>query len=510
MKEGRRVFAKGCIACHSSIQPGNSLALEQSIVQKDLPSAEDRSRLQLSIDDLWELTHGSGTLPPLYEVWAKKAVEEEGFWKENYLSTDNRLPITMIGTNSARAMATNAIHDNIWEDFSSLTYKELDSVGQIEFRDPFSQARKSYVASDGGPGYYRVPSLISAWSTAPFFHNNALGDFNNDPSVDGRLNAYHDAMEKLLWPRRRIQRGHDRAALSERERVTNDQARFDSGLVWRTNAPSNLLIRGHQVPSLTAGMFGVSPFFAKSLLPWLIPVILFALGLLMLAGRTIRDGLERLESRFPKLHSAVWPIRFLISAGLLIAAVLIGVWVWKYRDALALVETSSGWSFPWLQVQAFIPSVVLFLVAFLLIIDGYSLRFTVDRLTSLFGILTLALSLIVAVGAGRALAGHGGDVKIGPFPQGMPVNLVANLDPKASPKKVAKAIKALTRYLADWHQAPPNEKIGLAEFERDVAPLLQEVSKCPDLVLDRGHGYEFIQQMTDTEKRQLIELVKTF
>jgi hypothetical protein len=33
---------------------------------------------------------------------------------------------------------------------------------------------------DGGPGYYRTPSLISCWSSAPFLHNNALGKFTGD------------------------------------------------------------------------------------------------------------------------------------------------------------------------------------------------------------------------------------------------------------------------------------------------------------------------------------------
>ena len=31
------------------------------------------------------------------------------------------------------------------------------------------------------PGYYRVPSLVSVWSSAPFLHNNMLGKFTGDP-----------------------------------------------------------------------------------------------------------------------------------------------------------------------------------------------------------------------------------------------------------------------------------------------------------------------------------------
>src|SRR6185437_11601042 len=69
--------------------------------------------------------------------------------------------------------------------------------------DPFSGADRSFQTPSGGPGYYRVPTLTSIWATAPFFHNNALGTFNNDPSVQGRLDAFDDAIHRLLWPERR-------------------------------------------------------------------------------------------------------------------------------------------------------------------------------------------------------------------------------------------------------------------------------------------------------------------
>ena len=41
------------------------------------------------------------------------------------------------------------------------------------------------------------------WAFAPFFHNNSLGEYNGDPSVEGRMRAFDDAVEKLLWPEKR-------------------------------------------------------------------------------------------------------------------------------------------------------------------------------------------------------------------------------------------------------------------------------------------------------------------
>src|SRR5262249_50927893 len=51
--------------------------------------------------------------------------------------------------------------------------------------------------------YYRTPTLVSVWATAPYLHNNSVGEYNGDPSIAGRMAAYEDGMSKLLWPERR-------------------------------------------------------------------------------------------------------------------------------------------------------------------------------------------------------------------------------------------------------------------------------------------------------------------
>jgi hypothetical protein len=51
--------------------------------------------------------------------------------------------------------------------------------------------------------YYRTPTLVSIWATAPYLHNNSVGVYNGDPSVAG-IAAYEDGMGKLLWPERRL------------------------------------------------------------------------------------------------------------------------------------------------------------------------------------------------------------------------------------------------------------------------------------------------------------------
>ena len=248
------MFARGCIACHSSIQPGDLPELEQELAVEGtsllppigaLPkdswagkrsewdaqldeALADRRRLRLTLEDRSRLARGDGKLPGAYAEWARKAVEHREFWEHqarvwdangdpvldpngaqeratvhNYLSIDERIPVTVVGTNSARATGTNSLHGHVWEDFASQTYKELDAVGPIRYRDPLSQANKSFSPPGGGVGYYRVPTLISVWATSPFFHNNALGHYNNDPSTKGRLASFDDSIERLLWPDKR-------------------------------------------------------------------------------------------------------------------------------------------------------------------------------------------------------------------------------------------------------------------------------------------------------------------
>ena len=172
MTRGKEVFADSCAVCHSSKQPP--------------PNIDPRS--------------GEG------RAWFRAAVVAPDFLENNFLSNDKRYPLTKIETNSTRSFATNAKADHIWDNFSSLTYKQLSPVDELEFFNPFDETHPIKFKpkeKNIGPGYYRTPSLISVWSSAPLLHNNMLGKFTGDPSVVGRIEAFNDAIEKLLWPEKR-------------------------------------------------------------------------------------------------------------------------------------------------------------------------------------------------------------------------------------------------------------------------------------------------------------------
>ena len=104
--------------------------------------------------------------------------------------------------------------ENIWDNFSSQSYKELPSVGTITVHDPMTGQARAYPMPAGGRGYTRPASLISLWSTAPFLLNNSVGkldpqaygdyiELSPSPSVDARMRSFQDSIEQMLWPEKR-------------------------------------------------------------------------------------------------------------------------------------------------------------------------------------------------------------------------------------------------------------------------------------------------------------------
>jgi hypothetical protein len=302
LERGGVVFGQNCASCHSSKRPP--------------PNTPDEAA--------W---------------FAQQAVKPE-FRDDNFFSDDRRHPVTKIKTNAARACGTNAREGHIWANFSSETYKQLPSPGSIEVWNPYTEATENFPIPQGGPGYYRTPSLIACWSSAPFLHNNMLGKFTGDPSVKGRMEAFNDAAQKLLWPDKRLGKES----------------------IWRTSQECEFTIHGDYLPP--------------------------ALKVL--------------------LKSQLDP-------------------------------------------------------------DGY--------------------------------------FRIGYVPAGTPVNLLANVDPKTDPKDLAVLLLKINKTLLEIKQQNLDSAAAREVMKREIAPALWKVSKCPDLVEDRGHY--FGTDLPDSDKQALIEYLKT-
>ena len=190
LHRGKIVFAERCARCHSSKIPTPAPGLDPG-------GCSGKDYL-----DCWN-KYWAWTKTEDFKSKMREMVLQKDFLDDNYLSTDLRVPVTLIQTNACSPLATNAIAGNIWDNFSSQTYKDLPSVGSITVYDPFTGAPRQYAMPAGGRGYTRPPSLISIWSTAPFLLNNSLGKFDSSPSVSSRMDTFQDAIEKLLWPEKR-------------------------------------------------------------------------------------------------------------------------------------------------------------------------------------------------------------------------------------------------------------------------------------------------------------------
>src|SRR4029453_11593228 len=133
-----------------------------------------------------------------FKAAMRELVLEGNFLDGNYLSSELRIPVTLLDINACSPLATNAIRDNIWDNFSSESYKLLPSAGTLDIRHPVDGSPMAYPLPAGGRGYIRPASLVSLWSTAPFLQNNTVGHFEWEPSLQARMRAFEDAIEQLL------------------------------------------------------------------------------------------------------------------------------------------------------------------------------------------------------------------------------------------------------------------------------------------------------------------------
>src|SRR5262249_21122710 len=118
---GGEVFAETCARCHSSKLP-----------QPDQPKKIFASNGCAGPDylDCWN-EYWAWTKTDEFKSKMRGIVTAPDFLDGNFLSAEFRVPVTLLRTNACSPLATNAIRDNIWDNFSSETYKQLPSVGSI-------------------------------------------------------------------------------------------------------------------------------------------------------------------------------------------------------------------------------------------------------------------------------------------------------------------------------------------------------------------------------------------
>lgn len=234
LHRGKVVFAGRCARCHSSKLPEETFTFfpDQGCVGPNYLQCWD---------NYWAWTKTDGFKKKMTQI-----VLQDDFLEDNFLSTELRVPVTLLETNACATLATNAIDNDIWDNFSSHSYKSLPSVGKVLVHHPITGKPREYPMPAGGRGYIRPPSLISLWSTAPFLLNNTLGDFYWTGTVPDRMKSFDDSIQKLLWPEKR--EGDRKFKTASGQEVP--------GVIDVTTQTSYLRVPGGYLPDFLQPLFG--------------------------------------------------------------------------------------------------------------------------------------------------------------------------------------------------------------------------------------------------------------
>ena len=491
---GRAAFIQHCAICHSSKQPeGFQLEFARDIAQgwdrAPKPSAAAHYTLPMDFAQ-WEAFKKSESYQDYVTKIKALAGEapipgtEDPFIKDNFLSNEVRIPVSLVGTNPGRATATNGLAGEVWDNFSSDDYKKLPAVGALRFFNPFSGAapdaygnNDAYPEKGDGRGYYRPASLISLWATAPYLHNNALGLYSHDPSVEGRLKAYQDGIEKLLWKNKRARDSNPRVTNRPEGSVHDGDLRADgtraaandTGYIYRLPVDTHIYMAPPFIRPLVSGILGA--FWTEVLSTW-IWILLFV-------------GLVALVWRGNPRHAIVLFFLLAILAGLLL-------WILGSPGLLS----GALWLIP----------VILFLIGALVYFWRDKAHPQLPTLGSriVFGALAAVIGF-VGFFAHQFVNGRLGALNLGPIPRGTPVNLIMNMDPDGP--GLFKGLIGLTRGIIKVRVNHSTGDKAYQDFISEAGTPLMHASKCPDFVLDRGHY--FGEGLSDEEKNALIAFLKT-
>src|SRR5205823_6165145 len=107
---GKIVFAETCARCHSSKLPSSLVGLS--------PDGCAGPDYLACFEQYWKWTKTDE-----FRRQMRQIVQGEDFLQENYLSIDVRIPVTLLQTNACSPLASNAVRANIWDNFSSESYK---------------------------------------------------------------------------------------------------------------------------------------------------------------------------------------------------------------------------------------------------------------------------------------------------------------------------------------------------------------------------------------------------
>jgi len=212
---GRTVFARECAGCHSSKYAPDSVRADKQALARFYEGHVFGSEQYWQYEFTDEERNSADFRKKFLAADAKGKLRPRQFasddiFGQDWLANDEPVAFGVIGTNMCRALHDNHSTGHIWEEFSSETYKQRPPAGSVKNvvgrMIPLVGGMETGGEREisGGSGYLRNFSLLSAWATAPFLHNNAIGELTYLPdggidyTVRGRVTQFHNAFDELL------------------------------------------------------------------------------------------------------------------------------------------------------------------------------------------------------------------------------------------------------------------------------------------------------------------------
>lgn len=213
--EGRIVYIENCARCHSDTPIPDYINIRNKQALREYYQGHIFGRMNDWEKEFPKEIRKSANFQKKFLDPEKKIplqFAKKGHLGQDWLGNDQRVPYHEIGTNRCRAQQTNYLTGHIWEEFTSETYRESLSPGSVPktFNAllPVIGGETSFFGNKtvfkNGVGYYRNISLLNIWNSAPFLHNNSLGeiprlsDGTPDYTVSGRVRAFEQTMRLLL------------------------------------------------------------------------------------------------------------------------------------------------------------------------------------------------------------------------------------------------------------------------------------------------------------------------
>jgi hypothetical protein len=285
VQRGAVVFAENCAACHSSKIP--PIPTNSGIDNGICAGGGNGPNYRMCWDRYWQWTQTKEFKDAMVKlVTARDAAGRETFLDGNYLSSERRVPVDVMQTNACTALATNGLAGDIWDNFTSTSYKTLPPVKELTTYHPVSGGAMSLRPAGNGRGYLRPASLISLWSTAPYLSNNSVG-YDDDTSSsrsahpasasqgasqsgyshEERCPAANDNDPYLPCVANRM-KAFDRSIRQMLNPATRRTDKFTQvpvpGYIYRTTAPACLVVPSGDMPSSARHFAGALHWLA----PW--------------------------------------------------------------------------------------------------------------------------------------------------------------------------------------------------------------------------------------------------